>query len=247
MGLPTRDTGTRASERTFVVYGLARDPRIVLADVERAGAGVPPLTGRYAILPDAGDDVRINTPGWIDITVDERLELAKPDDLQLLCREAICHGVSSFGGPLRRFLQSYLNFVDRRIAEAAGELEALAHGPDVFTGRDWVFSAYLPMPQARVLTPEPAEDGGPSFAEFDAVLWCQGCLLCVIIEGVGMVRKSVQRNRDILTGGQSNINIIRVPKDAFSDDAFPEEMFPVRIGRFWTGLDMPFGPCPPLI
>jgi len=243
MGFPTLEFLTRADPATFVVYGLARDPRIVLAELAKAGPDFLTLTGRYAVLPDAGNDIRISSPGWIDVTVDERLELARTDDLKLLCREAVLHSTSNFSGPLRRFLESYLNFIERHLRANSHTLEPAA--AEVFAPDDWIFSAYLPMPQARVLLAEEADDGGPVFAELDAVFFHQGRLICVIIEGAGMVRKSVQRARDTLFEGLSSLDVVRVSKDAFAAEAFPADMFPDTFVNFWEGLDMPVGPCPP--
>ncbi len=245
MGLPSLDFLTRADPATFVVYGLASDPRIVLADLAKSEEDKAPLTGRYAVLPDAGVDIRINSLGWIDVTVDERLELAKTEDLQLLCREAILHGVSNFSGPLRRFLESYLNFTERHLKDNADNLAP--EGAEIFTPNDWIFSAFLPMPQARILLAEAADDGGPLFAELDAVFYHRGRLICVLIEGTGMVRKSVQRARDILFERHPALDVVSLSKEAFSADAFPADAFPGTFVNFWEGLDMPVGPCPPRI
>ena len=232
--------------QTLIAYGIVTNPETIAQGFGRAKGGRPPeLTNRYALVSPGSPGLRLSSPGWIDLSVQQMSLVSSTSDLFELCRERIINRSSPFSKLIRLFLEHYLAFVASQLEAHQSELGADTADDEIFDYRDWVFSAWLPLPQAQILLPAAYGSGEASFAELDIVFSLAGQLLGVTIEGAGTPIKSRQKKLDYLVEKHPFLSLIRVPKDRLGDATFPGDLFPETFARFWQGLSLPYGPCPP--
>lgn len=231
---------SEAGPEALIVYGLATDADRVLAEL-RDDAPPGPLSERHALIEMTAPALRLSSRGWASIGTDQRLDLSGADDLMLLCRERIMHSVSHFAVSVRNYVSGYLDFCR---AQVDAHKDALTpEGGDIYTNVDWIFSACLPMPHARILLPKAFEGDGPGFAEVDIAFWDGAKLIAVMLEDGGTPLKSQRRRRDYLFETFPAREIVT----AGTGGAFAAADLPASMTEFWTGLDMPLGPWPPEI
>ena len=154
---------------TVIIYGQVSNParlwEVMNTDIE----SLEPLTSQHTVIKQNQDVVRLSSPGWMEFTFNERMTLTKNSDLYLLCREKIMRGVSNFDLPLRRFLETYLDFVWEQTENLQDEHRLLGAESTLFSSEDWSFSGWLPLPQAHVLLPSAFDETRAQFAEVDVV------------------------------------------------------------------------------
>lgn len=245
MGASIPDFLSDTDPRTLIVYGTVRDPARALTDIVGRAAGPASLTAHYALIGDDVPDLRLCSPGWIEIGPEERLELPNPEDLFLLCREAIGHSASPFSLSVRRFLEAYLDFVSSEVEAARDELDTAVDGEEVFAHKDWLFSAWLPLPHARILLPPAYPGEAPQFAEFDVAFRRRGRIIAVLIDGAGTPVKSVRARRDYALAHHPAIDLVTLEKESLENGTFADTAMRRMFSRFWDGLTLPVGPCPP--
>lgn len=234
--------------RTLIVYGIVTNPQTIAMGLDRHGGERPfELTNRYALVSPASPGLRLSSPGWIDISIQQMSQVGSGGDLFDLCHERLINRSSPFSKLIRLFLERYLAFARAQLEAHKSELGAGTANDEIFDYRDWIFSAWLPLPQAQILLPPAFDADRPGFAEFDIAFALPGQLIAVTIEGAGTPIKSRQRKIDYLVENHPRLNLVRVPKDRLHDEAFPKDLFADSIARFWQGLSLPHGPCPPEI
>jgi hypothetical protein len=192
----------------------------------------------------ASPGLRLSSPGWIDISFQQMSQVNSTDDLFDLCRERLTNRSSPFSKLIRLFLDRYVEFVSAQLEAHKSELGANIADDEIYNYRDWIFSAWLPLPQAQILLPAAFGAGRPSFAEFDIAFSLPGQLIGVTIDGAGTPIKSRQRKLDYLVENHPQLSLVQVPKTRLQDGAFPNDLFPAIFTRFWQGLSLPHGPCP---
>lgn len=238
---------SQADPTTLIVYGLVTEPVRVLAELERSTDDPTPLTNRYALLAPRMDELRLSSFGWIDITFEQRMTLTNSRDLFQLCRRKILRSVSHFAKPTREFIDAYLDFVWAQTEICKDKLEECGSGGEVYGAADWVFSAWLPLPHARILLPPEFERNPPQFAEIDIAFWHDGRVKAVVIEDTSTPIKSKQRRLDYLRENHPFLDLISVPREWIGEGRFPADAFPATFSRYWEGLTLPIGPAPPII
>lgn len=238
---------SKTNPETLIIYGLVNEPARVLAELDQHKGSIVFLTNRYALLASNINALRLSSSGWINITFEQRGTLACPRDLFLFCRRKILGRVSQFAKPIRQFLDAYLDFVWYQTEIFKDELEECLLNPEVYGPQDWVFSAFLPLPNAFILLPSEFERGSPQFAEVDIIFWLNGRIKAVVIEGMGTPIKSRQRRLDYLCENHPYLDLISVSRDGISNGRFPTDAFSVPFNHYWRGLTLPMGPAPPII
>ena len=138
---------------TVILYGQVSDParlwEVMNTDIE----SLEPLTSQHTVIKQNQDVIRLSSPGWMDFTFNERMTLTKSSDLYLLCREKIMRGVSNFDLPLRRFLETYLDFVWAQTENLQDEHRSSGAGSTLFSSEDWSFSGWLPCLKHMFFSP----------------------------------------------------------------------------------------------
>jgi len=238
---------SQADPATLIVYGLVTEPARVLAELEQWADNMPPLTDRYALLAPHMDALRLSSSGWIDIPFEQRITLTNSGDLFQYCRSRILRNVSQFAKPTRQLIDSYLDFVCARTESCKDELEEFGPSGEVYGAEDWVFSAWLPLPHARILLPPEFQRDPPQFAEVDIAFWHNGRVTAALIENASTPIKSKQRRLDFLCENHPLLDVVSIPRDRIADGRFPADLFPDTFGRYWEGLTLPTGPAPPII
>ncbi len=223
---------------TVIVYGRASNPAAMLRQAAEDDTGSV-LTPFYARVSEAQPNLRLSSPGWLTIPLNLLPELNTPEAMRKNCGEKVIINASQFAKLTRQFLEAYLDF-----ALATARQQETGSEADLFTSEDWFYSAWLPLPEARI--PLPAGDSEEvEFAEVDIAFWLDGNLIAVTIEGSSNRRKSAQEKLDRLIDAHPAITYIPVPRDAFADGSFPVDLFPDTFDDFTRGLALPHGLCPP--
>ena len=231
--------------QTLLVYGMVTDP----AAVTRSLSPMPPdtpflLSNRFAVVSPSSPTLRLNSPGWVDLSPIQMMEIASTADIFDLCRDRVMGNASPFSRSLRAFLEAYFKFVTAQTENHRTQLEPADAESDVFNHADWVFSAWLPLPHAHVLLPDADGSDEPRFAELDVAFLLGGRLLGVVIEGINTKTKSQHQRLQYLEERHPFATIVRVPVAGLEDKtgAFPADLFPAPFSHFWEGLDLPQGP-----
>ena len=229
---------------TVILYGQVSDParlwEVMNTDIE----SLEPLTSQHTVIKQNQDVMRLSSPGWMEFTFNERMTLTKNSDLYLLCREKIMRGVSNFDLPLRRFLETYLDFVWEQTQKLKDEHRLLGAESTLFSPEDWSFSGWLPLPQANVLLPSAFDESRTQFAEVDVVFWGGHRLIAVCLEGVATPLPSKQQKRNYLFDNHPALDAISIPRDRMAEGQFPADLFPLALTRYWEDLPYPQGPAP---
>ena len=142
-------------------------------------------------------------------------------------------------------MDSYFDFLHSQIEKHKNELEPENVEDEIFIYKDWIFSAWLPLPQAHILLPITFLDNKPSFAEIDLAFWVEGQLIGVVIDGGETPIKSRKKNLDYLVEKHPQLWVITVPRDKLEEDTFPINLFPNSFSYFWRTLTLPHGPFTP--
>ena len=235
--------------QTLIVYGIVTNPETIANGFERRKDERPfELTNRYALVSPVSPGLRLSSPGWIDISFQQMSQVNATGDLFDLCHERLINRSSPFSKLVRLFLERYLEFVGAQLEAHKSELDGggadMADG-EIFNHRDWIFSAWLPLPQAQILLPAAFGSDRPRFAEFDIAFSLAGQLIGVAIEGAGTPIKSRQRKIDYLVENHPQFSLVLVPKNRLQEEEFPKDLFAESVAHFWQGLSLPHGPCPP--
>lgn len=231
---------SKTDPRALIVYGPAADAGRILSELGADGPSTP-LSEDHAVFTPSAPGFRLSSRGWVDMGPDVRMDLPDADTLMLLCRGQVHRSAPQFAMSIRRFLDEYLDFCRAQVDVHRDELQPAT--PDIYGHADWVFSAWLPLPHARVLLPPSFEGEGPAFAEIDIAFWDGTELIAVMLEDGGTPLKSARRRRDHLFETFPALRVVKAGRDG----AFPMNAFPESLTRFWSGLEMPTGPCPPSI
>ena len=232
--------------QTLIVYGIVTNPETIANDFHHQKRERPfALTNRYALVSPASPGLRLSSPGWIDLSFQQMLQVSSSEDLFDLCHERLINRSSPFSKLIRLFLERYMEFVRAQLEAHKSELGADTADDEIFDYRDWIFSAWLPLPQAQILLPPAFGADRPSFAEFDIAFSLAGHLIGVTIDGASTPIKSRQKKLDYLVENHPQLSLVQIPKNRLQNEEFPIDLFPVAVAHFWQGLSLPHGPCPP--
>jgi len=232
--------------KTLVLYGQCSNPLTALETIS-----IPPgdnafeLSRNYAVLSPSSPGLRFSSSGWLEISTRQMLNVQSTESLFQICRERIISRTSQFSALLRLFLESYFDFLHSQIEKNKNKLEPENVEDEIFIYKDWIFSAWLPLPQAHILLPPKFMDNKPSFAEIDLAFWIEGQLIGVIIDGGETPIKSRQKKLDYLVEKHPQLWVIKVPRDKLEEDTFPIDLFPNSFSHFWRTLTLPHGPFTP--
>jgi len=232
--------------KTLVLYGQCSNPLTALETIS-----IPPddnafeLSSNYAVLSPSSPGLRFSSSGWLEISTRQMLNVQSTESLFQICRERIINRTSQFSVQLRLFLESYFNFLHSQIEKNKNKLEPENVEDEIFIYKDWIFSAWLPLPQAHILLPPKFMDNKPSFAEIDIAFWIEGQLIGVVIDGGETPIKSRKKKLDYLVEKHPQLWVIKVPRDKLEEDTFPIDLFPNSFSYFWRTLTLPHGPFTP--
>ena len=232
--------------RTLIIYGQCSNPVTTFENIS-----IPPgdnafeLSSSYAVLSPSSPGLRFSSSGWLEISTRQMLNVQSTESLFQICRERIINRTSQFSVLLRLFLESYFDFLHSQIEKHKNELESENVEDEVFIYKDWIFSAWLPLPQAHILLPPKFMDNKPSFAEINIAFWVEGQLICVVIDGGQTPIKSRKEKLDYLVEKHPQLSIVTVPRDKLEEDTFPIDLFPNSFSYFWRTLTLPHGPFTP--
>ena len=122
----------------------------------------------------------------------------------------------------------------------------LDHVPagSLFTPLDWLFSAWLPLPHAKILVNTQAPKDEVQFVEFDLVFYTGSHFLGVQVEQKGTMLKSKREAFERFIEHYPQFNAISISRDRFPDDSpeFPKDIFSQDFLNFWSDVELPQGP-----
>ena len=232
--------------RTLIIYGQCSNPVTTFENIS-----IPPgdnafeLSSNYAVLYPSSPGLRFSSSGWLEISTRQMLNVQSTEELFQISRERVINRTNQFSRLIRLFLDSYFDFLHSQIEIHKNELEPDNVEDEVFIYKDWIFSAWLPLPQAHILLPPDFMDNKPSFAEIDVAFWIEGKLTGVVIDGGETPIKSRKNKLDYLVEKHPQLSIVKIPRDKLGEDTFPIELFPNSFSHFWHTLTLPHGPFTP--
>lgn len=226
-----------------LVYGIIEDPGAALAAAHRRGPHVGPMS---ATLCEGMPALQLNTPGWINWSAETVATLKDSDALLSFCRARLQNRTTIFSLSMRTFVNACIDFaqneVERRRDELTQRLEAAGLPRALgFPGyRDWVFSAFLPLPNVFIAV-EP-EDGGDNFVRVDALLWDGNAALAVMLEGRSMFTPGTLQSLERLQAAHPALAIARIPWSPRADAPNRDNLPAAYLSHFLDDVPLPFGP-----
>lgn len=139
-------------------------------------------------------------------------------------------------------LAAYLAFALARVdAEREALAARIAPFGDLYRPRDWVFSAWRPLPRAWIAT-RPGAFGEDSMVKVDLAFWTGERVLAVeLLTGAALSRGREDERARLRAAG---VEIVDLDGEALRAD--PEaalmRILPAPAQRFWEGLPFPSGP-----
>ena len=232
--------------KTLVIYGRGADPITTFHNIDFAMDEIPQkLSSNYALISPSSPELRFNSSGWITISPQQLLNVTSTESLFQICQDRILRQTDQFSGLIRLFLNSYFEFLYSNLKKFQNQLEPKKGKSEIFNYKDWIFSAWLPLPQASILLPPDYSQGNPSFAEIDIAFWTQERLIVVIIDNANTQIASKKRKLDFLIEKHPNLSLVTFPKEILRQEKFPIRLFPNSFVYFWRNLSLPQGPCIP--
>ena len=147
----------------------------------------------------------------------------------------------------RRFLECYFDFVARHVE---GNRAALAQGLTRFGGlfsyRDWVYSALMPLPRAHLHAPEGDEPFGPgTLTRVDFALWTGTAAIAIELPGTGTRSPATDRRHERLR--RAGVRVVEISQDLLGAECAAEfeAALPDDLRAFWRGRALPAGPLKP--
>lgn len=234
----------------IIPYGAAR---LAERAIQVAGEEVVCAVPHVVIDRDVKAPLRMNN-SWFDFRDAPPLhDLASADDQIAFVRAYLLSRCDIWSPARRLFIERYFGFIDARV-DAHREVLAAAIAPfgGLYRLRDWVFSAWRPLPQAHLHAPERAPDGSArapyhpdAMVPVDFAFWDGTRPVAVVLTGA--MSQTAKRRRMLAQLQDSGALLIDVPIVALertSDQVFATQ-FPDAFARFWEGQRFPSGPFRP--
>ncbi len=220
-----------------IIYGPVGDPARALAGLGQTLLSSP-LGAHFAVIADGTPGFRLSSPGWGALTTRDLALATSGDRLYELVHEKLMAKLPTFSVRLRLFVEKYLDDAKRRANERFGGNE-----PDVFGAEDWIYSAFLPLPNVRVKLPGD-NSHSPQFAEISVLFWTGEAAIGVQLEPQSSVIGSNKKYLEELSAAWPELSLIWLPRDCLSPDSesFPTEFFPSFLLEYWEGIRIPQGP-----
>ena len=232
--------------KTLIIYGVSKSPSTFKTEWmnEEKNAQDILRTNSVRLSPNS-PSLRLNSKGWINISTQTLSELESTDDLFENCRSRLLQNIDRFSISLSRFVSVYMDLIVKLIEKNELEIKKKIPEKELYVFKDFIFSAYLPLLNSRILLP-PSYDGQtpetPHFAHFDIVFWIEEELVCVNIgsktSGINSRRKAIE----FLTTNYPKIKMINISTQELTLETFPITKFPKRFCRFWENISTPMGP-----
>jgi len=194
----------------------------------------------YAEIAEDSPPLRLSTPGWAKFSLNSLRGVDSTELLFELSKEKIVTRIQPFAKRVRLFVERYLDFMKDRIAISFDQMP-----PDpLITPLDWIFSAWLPLPHAKVLVSPDSRETPVQIVECDLVFWTGTELLGIQVEQKGTLFGSKRAALERFTAEQPQFKLIYVARDQLPDyrQKFPAEIFDENFLNFWSGIDLPKGP-----
>jgi hypothetical protein len=198
------------------------------------------LKPNFAAIDNRAYPIRLSTPGWVDISLNNLRGIATTELLFELSKEKIVTRIQPFAKRVRLFVERYFEFMKNHID---ANLQQFPDDPFLMP-LDWIFSTWLPLPHAKVILEPRGSDGSVEFVEFDIVFWTGSELLGIQVEQKGTLLKSQRALLERFKLEQPQFKVISIDHDQLPEDKqiFPSEIFGENFLDFWADVDLPKGP-----
>lgn len=229
-----------------LVYGIIEDPGAALTKLRAAPSSSATLTPLSATLGTGTPALRLNSHGWINWTAETAAALPDTDALLKYCREQLQRRTVVFSLSIRTFINACLDFAASEVERRRDELEqrldtaGLPRSAGFPDTRDFVFSAFLPLPNVFIAVDDKADED--SFVRVDVLLWDGKSALAVMLEGRSMPTPRTLESLERLRAAHPLISILRLPWSPRGDASSHGDLPTDYLGRFLDGVALPFGP-----
>lgn len=221
-----------------LVYGRVSDPAKLLAELAQSER-LPRLGARHAHIEAGCPGFRFSSPGWANFANRDLALVTSQAILFDLVREKLDAKLPTFAVRLTLFVERYLAAIRQRARDRFGDTDSGLITPD-----DWIYSAFLPLPDVRIELPAVAPNEESAFVELSALFWTGETAIGVQIDPSASVIGSKRRRLERLRTLWPALQIVEIPRDRLGpDDAgFPFDLFPDALANFWDGVAVPQGP-----
>lgn len=180
--------------------------------------------------------MRLSSPGWARFAARDLELVTSGDRLFEIVQEKLNTKLPTFAVRLKRFVDLYLIDARRRTRE-----KLAGQATEFMTPDDWIYSAFLPLPHARIQIPG---GQGTDFAELSVLFWTGESAVGVLMDPASSRIGSKRRNLARLQEYWPDLKLVELSTDRFKpdDERFPGDLFPPALLNFWEGLSMPQGP-----
>ena len=232
--------------KTLIIYGVSKSP----STFEKEWMGeenhtLERLRTNIVSLSPSSPSLRLNSKGWINISTQTLSELKSTDDLFENCKSQLLQNIDKFSISLNKFVSVYMDLILKLIDKNKLEIKKGIPEKEVFVYKDFIFSAYLPLLNSRILLPPSYHRRNaetPYFAHLDIVFWIDEELVCVNIGSKTSGIKSRRKAIEFLTTNYPKIRMINIDAQELTLDKFPITKFPTSFGKFWKTISTPMGP-----
>ena len=226
---------------TFIVYGLITNPETVVKNLEPNNCAYnKQLTSNLAVVTNETPSFRLNSDGWIDFKNVGPINIESTEIIFEIIREKIRSKISPFSKIINEFVHDYFMYIEKQITHISNSEDEL------FDQYDWIFSGWLPLTHAHILTDMPSNDEPMEFAEFDLCYWTGKKILCINLGSSSSIIGSKKRKIDYLKNNNPLVEIMTIPKNiSLEKEKFPSKLFDSDFQEFWNGLKIPLGPNQP--
>lgn len=206
-----------AGPNCTIVYGPVGDPAAVLA-AARANSAIASghLDTFVARVGPGQPALRLNSPGWLRLTPQSAGDLGTHAARVAFCAEALRDRVPLFARPLRVFMARYMAFLETLAEERREDWQAriaaigLARCDAIVDYRDWLFSGFLPLPNAWLALDDAAGEA-VAMVRVDCAFWTGERLIGVLTEGSSMPTPRQALALAELESSSALVEIVRLP------------------------------------
>ena len=225
---------------TLIIYGLVNNPSTLAKKILPLQDGtLYELSNQHAFFTEKSPALRLNCEGWLHHS-SNAIEANNSELLYNLTIEKIMRNILPFSQSTRIFIKSYFDFMLEQTKKIAiNELNS-----EIFNQGDWIYSAWLPMPNTHILLSPEFKNKKFKFVEFDLSFWTGEQLICIQLGQSNTLIKSKMEKREQLESAHPHIKIIEIPINRFTGNnkPFPSDLFSENFNHFWRGLRLPLGP-----
>lgn len=239
------------TQHLLIPFGTANlpDRGIAVSSSVPDGMSVECQIPHVVVNTSGSEPLRLNTCPYHFPELPPFRDLIETEDQLAYVRNYLSAYCDLWGKYQKLFLERYFEFVadcvESNQAELAGRVEKFGI---LYDYKDWVFSAFTPLPQAHLWAPA-ENDGAPydrsTMIPVDFAFWSGKTIFIIDLVGTETRGRKHRELRDRLA--RAGMAVVEIPQVSLHAEggAALKGLLPDVFGRFWEGEILPSGPFKP--